>query len=643
MPNLENDKIAHAQKLKDQSKIKEALEILSDIENVNELTVDEQISFYLLQSSLFLEFGQFNKALDTADWVFQKCINTGNDLVMFDASLARGKALNQLEKTEDCYNSILKCEELISRIKDQPEKIIGKRKVGLSFIKSEYYKQIGKFDKYYLDYSKINLALSEKYGTKRDISMAFNNIGNSYNATGDLTMALENYEKALKLCKQINNRNRMAVAYNNIGEITRKQGNLDRALEYYKQSLSLIEKKSNKYLMAIILANIGETLYEKGELTNALNYLKRSYQLLKESSNSYGISGVLSYTIPIYLDQNDLESARICLEEIKNQSEKKDEDTSINYRARIANALILKKTGGTRNIIIAEEILKKLLEEKSVEKDLVVIILLNLCELLYKELQITNETEILEEIRLLITRLLELSEKLHSFSLLAEVYIFKAKLELINLELDEAQRLLTRAQQIAQKYTLSKLEKKVSMEHDQLLEKLEIWKELKNRNAPISERFNLVSFEGDLKLMMRKKEIERVETLPEEPLMLSIISNGGVSLFTHFFSKEWDDKLMFGSFMTAFNMFSHEFFSKALDRVKIGENTIIMVPFEDKFLCYVIKGQTYPAQQKLNKLSEGIKNSEEILDSIYSAFSTGAVLNNENAPGLGELVNTIFA
>lgn len=642
MPNQTNDKIAHAQKLNDQSKIKEALEILNSIENVNDLTVDEQISFYLLQSSLFLQLGQFNKALDKADWVIQKCIKTGNDLVMFDASLARGKALNKLEKTEDCYNSILKCEELISRIKDQPEKIIGKRKVGLSFIKSEYYWQIGKFDKN-LDYLKTYLALSEKYGTKRDISIAFNNIGNSYNGLGDFTMALENYEKALKLCKQINNRNRMAVAYNNIGEINRKQGDLDRALEYYKQSLSLIEKKSNKYGMAIILGNIGETLYEKEELTNALNYLKRSYQLLKEIGNRFGISGILFYTIPIYLDQNDLESARICLEEIKNQSKKKEEDSKINYRARIANALILKKTGGTRNIIIAEEILKKLLEEKSVENDLVVIILLNLCELLYKELQITNETEILEEIRPLITRLLEISEKLHSFSLLAEVYIFKAKLELINLELDEAQRLLTRAQQIAQKYTLSKLEKKVSMEHDQLLEKLDIWKELKNRNAPISECLKLVSFEGDLKLMMRKKEIERVEILPEEPLMLSIISNGGVSLFTHFFSKEWDDKLMFGSFMTAFNMFSHEFFSKALDRVKIGENTIIMVPFEDKFLCYVIKGQTYPAQQKLNKFSEGIKNSEEILDAINSAFSTGAVINNENAPWLVELCNTIFA
>jgi hypothetical protein len=245
-------------------------------------------------------------------------------------------------------------------------------------------------------------------------------------------------------------------------------------------------------------------------------------------------------------------------------------------------------------------------------------------------LQISNETEILVEVPPLITRLEEYAEKMQSFLLLAEVNIFKAKLELINLEFDEAQRFLTKAQQIAQKYTLSRLEKKISMEHDQLLEELDIWKELKEGNAPISERLNHVSFEGDLNLMMRKKEIEQVEILPEEPQLLSIISNGGVSLFTHFFSKEWD------------NMFSNQFFSKTLDRVKIGDNTIIMVPFEDKFLCYVIKGQTYPAQQKFYKFSEGIKNSKEILDAKKISFSTGAMLNEENTPDLGELVNTIF-
>ena len=646
MSNQTQDKITLAQNLKDQCKFKEALETLSNIENVIELTVDEQISFFLLQSSLFYNLLQDNKALDAADWVYQKSIETGNDFVMLDASLARGKALMALRKNNECYNSISKCEELISKIKNQPEKIIGKRKVNLYCLKALYHLYRGEFDKSF-EYIKPNLALSRKYGTKRDISKVFGIFGLYYSQTGDFTMALENCEKALKLSKEINDTFRIARICNNIGYILRQQGDLDRALEYLEQSVSLDEEMGNYNLIAFVLEEIGLILYEKGELTKALNYLKRSYQLSKEIGNYFfrimflRNSFNLFYTFHIYLDQNDLESAQTYLEELKNLSEKEN-IKRINDTYRIAKALILKKTGGTRNIIKAEEILKELLEEKSIENDLLVIILLNLCDLLYKELQITNEPEILEEIQPLITKLLEISEKMHSFLLLAEVNFFKAKYKLINFELVESQRLLTKAQQIAQKNTLSRLEKKISMEHDQLLEKLDIWKELKERNTPISERLKLISFEGDLNLMMRKKEIEQVKILPEEPQLLSIITEGGLSLYIHFFSKKWKNTQMFGSFMTAFNMFSHEFFSRTLNRVKIGENTIIMEPFEDKFLCYVIKGQTYPAQQKLNKFSEGIKNSKEILDSIDLSFSTGAIIKEENTPDLGKLVSTIF-
>ena len=91
----------------------------------------------------------------------------------------------------------------------------------------------------------------------------------------------------------------------------------------------------------------------------------------------------------------------------------------------------------------------------------------------------------------------------------------------------EAQQCFTLAQQIAHHFQLTRLEQKISMEHDNLLEKLDFWNELKERNAPLSERLRLVSFVTDLKLLMKKKEIEQVEIVPEEPQLLSIISKSG--------------------------------------------------------------------------------------------------------------------
>ena len=74
MTILKNDKLAIAQTLKDQIKFKEALETLSSIENVNELSEDHQIRFLLLQSDLFYHLGQFDKSLIAADVVVQKSI-----------------------------------------------------------------------------------------------------------------------------------------------------------------------------------------------------------------------------------------------------------------------------------------------------------------------------------------------------------------------------------------------------------------------------------------------------------------------------------------------------------------------------------------------------------------------------------------
>ena len=166
----------------------------------------------------------------------------------------------------------------------------------------------------------------------------------------------------------------------------------------------------------------------------------------------------------------------------------------------------------------------------------------------------------------------------------------------MNLQIDEAQKLLTRAQKIAQKYNLSRLAMKISMDHDKLLKQWDLWEEIKSSNAPISERLKMISLEDDLKRMLRKQQVEPIEIHPEEPLLISFITKEGVSLYNHFFLKKWEKKDLFNSFITAFNLFGNEIFSNELDRIKIGENTILMNSLGDIFICYVIKGQSFLAQ-----------------------------------------------
>ena len=95
--------------------------------------------------------------------------------------------------------------------------------------------------------------------------------------------------------------------------------------------------------------------------------------------------------------------------------------------------------------------------------------------------------------------------------------------------------------------------------------------------------------------------------------------------------------------MSAFDTFSSEVFSESIDRIIIGENLILINPVESFLICYVIKGQSYPGLQKLNRFSKAIKNNAEIWESLNKAVQTGEELGLNNPPSLGELVSEIFS
>jgi len=83
----------------------------------------------------------------------------------------------------------------------------------------------------------------------------------------------------------------------------------------------------------------------------------------------------------------------------------------------------------------------------------------------------------------------------------------------------------------------------------------------------------------------------------------------------------------FSSFISAFNTFSSEIFSKTIDRIKIGENIIFLKPIEPFLMCYVSKGQSYPAMKKLDKISESIKDNEKVLKVLDRAAKASRELH----------------
>lgn len=120
------------------------------------------------------------------------------------------------------------------------------------------------------------------------------------------------------------------------------------------------------------------------------------------------------------------------------------------------------------------------------------------------------------------------------------------------------------------------------------------------------------------------------------------MDKSGTAYFTHSYIGDWDFDDLFSSFMSAFNTFTGEIFSKSIDRVKVGDNTILINPVESFLACYVIKGQSYPAQQKLTRFSNTIKATTEIWESLNKAAKISEMLELDNPPSMGNIVNEIF-
>jgi tetratricopeptide (TPR) repeat protein len=243
------------------------------------------------------------------------------------------------------------------------------------------------------------------------------------------------------------------------------------------------------------------------------------------------------YLIQILIDKGEFERAQISLhqmEQLKNQL--KDRDINLLYL--YDKALVLKASIRTRDRGKAEEILTQLLEDENLDFEWMYTVLLNLSELLLTELRITNDQGVLDELKQFIGQLLEIAEKSHSYWLLSETYLLQAKLSLLTFNIKKAQRFLTQAHQIAERFDLAQLTVKIANEKDDLLKKLDLWEKLEEEDAPMADRMALARLDEKVIKIIQKRPILTVQEL-EEKISISIerkiclICRGEVLRFTY--------------------------------------------------------------------------------------------------------------
>ncbi|MFX1346158.1 MAG: hypothetical protein ACFFAI_13685, partial [Promethearchaeota archaeon] len=213
---------------------------------------------------------------------------------------------------------------------------------------------------------------------------------------------------------------------------------------------------------------------------------------------------ILTSLFENYINMNDLEKAQQCLDHM-NQINENEYNKWLDDCYYEGKAIVLKKKSGDTNHLKAKEILKRIANDKGVFIQTYYSALINLCDLYLIELNKTSNLKLIDEIQPYLNLLKGIANNQQSFWLLVEVYSFQAKLKLISLKFEEAQEMLIKAYDIADKYGLDRLIKRMIEEQTELSNNSMKWKKFKESGAKISDRMNLAQIEEQIELLLQKR------------------------------------------------------------------------------------------------------------------------------------------
>ena len=147
-----------------------------------------------------------------------------------------------------------------------------------------------------LIYSKQLIDLAIETNSIKYVYDGYLQIGNAYRLKSDLTKALENYFKALKIAENNNLISDQGTVKIAIADVYSIVGDNKNAVEYYKQSIQLLKSslisKNVSFLDSINLAsaqlNLGDEYYNQQKLDSALIYFGESMKLFKATNYELG-------------------------------------------------------------------------------------------------------------------------------------------------------------------------------------------------------------------------------------------------------------------------------------------------------------------------------------------------------------------
>ncbi|UCD02500.1 MAG: tetratricopeptide repeat protein, partial [Promethearchaeota archaeon] len=643
IPTLDiiSEKLQNVNQLFTQGLYFKALDALDDFEQKEELNHIDQVSCHILKSYIYFELGKYTDALKFAELARNISQELGNKPLLVDSFISKAFTLCYLKDFNGVLDLLSKGEDLLKQLTKMSRLDFAKRDALLKLIKSLFFfLKRHNIDKA-LEYGEESLKISEENGNYKEITWALHLNSSYYFANGDLNRTITYLERCLKIQRTYRKRDDWKTL-KDLGVFYGIKGELDLALEYTKQSLTLAEEIGNTTFIAECLNNSALIYREKGDLDRAIEALERNLTIFEEFDNKMKLLAGLDSLFVVSLDTYSLKQAEQYLMRMQ-QINEQIQDNMVDVACRVNKALMLKMSSNSLDLGKAKKILKDIIKEDVVNWEFTERALLHLCEIFLKELQISNNPEILSEINAIIKRLLDFAEFQRSYRLLAETNLLQGKLALMQMNIGHARQLFAKAERIAEEHGLHLLARTISSENDKLLEQLEIWENLRESKAPLAERIELSRLNEQMERMVRKGIVKVPKLDFEQPVLLTIMSKDGKILLSNPFTADVTiDSAYFSEFLSSCNEFCDQILSESFDRMKFGQHTVLVTAVDSFSICYIFQGQSYSARQKLTHFSKAAKKKHDIIRILKEASNKNIEINVNEIASLKELIYESF-
>jgi len=141
-----------------------------------------------------------------------------------------------------------------------------------------------------LEYYEKSLKILKEIGDRAGMAGPLHQIGRIHKVRGDYATALEIYEKLLKIFEELDDRAGVASSLHQIGTIHQALGDYPAALEMYEKSLETKEELGNRTGMAASLHQIGIIHQKRGDYAPALEMHEKSLKILEELGDRAGVA-----------------------------------------------------------------------------------------------------------------------------------------------------------------------------------------------------------------------------------------------------------------------------------------------------------------------------------------------------------------